>query len=98
MLKMSCSLVIMVDGRWVLAGVCFQRPGEAAEVEGFCDTEVDIQEAEAADGAAEIGIEPEDSPLWTEVGEEVGLPVIAPGEEEQEEPDFKAEDDIEHAR
>ena len=94
-LKLSCSLVIMVDGRRVLAGVCFDGPGEAAEVEGFGDAEIDIQQAKAADGTAKVWVEPEDAPLRAEVGEEVGLPVITPGKEEQEESDFKAEDDVE---
>lgn len=96
-LKLSCSLVIMVDGGWVLAGFCFERAGEASEVEGFRNAEIDIQKAETADGAAKVRVEPEEAPLRAEVCEVIGLPVIAPGEEEQKEPDFKTEDDIEHA-
>ena len=82
----------------MLSGVQFGGAGEATEVKGLDDAEVDVDHAETTDGAAEIGVEPEDAPFGTEVGEHIGLPIVAPGEEEQEEADLEAEDDVEDTR
>ena len=60
---------------------------------GFDHGDVDVEKAEAADGAAEVLVHPE-------VGEEAGVerdpidvPVGAPGEDQQEQAQFKSEED-----
>lgn len=71
---------------------------KAPKPEGLNDADVDIDEADAADGPAKVGIHPKDTPLGAQVGEPIWLPEIAPGKENQEKADLKTKDHVQYAR
>ena len=68
------------------------RGGEAAEAEDFDEGDVEIDEAEAADGAADVVVHPELVDLGRKPGDPIDVPRIQPRENGEEDTEFEAHD------
>ena len=68
----------------------------ADEVDNLAESDIDVQKAQATEGAAEVGVVPDvlDSDLifGEEAGDVVEAPGIHPGEDDQEGTDFKGKE------